>query len=208
MFRDINDNQATNTSHLDGITVKLTPEEELKRREPELFIAQRLSRDSKSPLYGKVFEGGKRPPGADIPLRGLKTGVEYMLSRSTQLPHLEDPEAQFKVIRNYVEAVKKRQPKAWTHPKDYIVLRGAGLWAVFFIGAQVTTGFCLKRNIPLLICLRSSNLAKSGIGAQRAISRVIAGVRARLKLASWSQRSCMLVTRFQEQLFDKIMAEK
>ena len=120
LFRDINDNQKRmNTSHLDGITVKLTPEEELKRREPELFIAQRLSRDSKSPLYGKVFEGGKRPPGADIPLRGLKTGVEYMLSRSTQLPHLEDPEAQFKVIRNYVEAVKKWQPKAWTHPKDY-----------------------------------------------------------------------------------------
>lgn len=138
LFRDINDNQKRmNTSHLDGISVRLTPEEELKRREPELYIAQRLSRDPQSPLHGRIFEGGKRPAGVDIPLRGLKTGIEYMLSRSTQLPHLEDPEAQYRVIRNYLAAVKKWQPKAWTTPKQYILLRGAGLWAMFFIGAQV-----------------------------------------------------------------------
>lgn len=146
LFRDINDNQKRmNTSHLDGITVKLTPEEELKRKEPELFIAQKLSRDPLSPLHGKVFEGGKKAAGSDIPLRGLKTGVEYLLSRSTQLPHLDDPEAQYKVIRNFLDAVKKWQPKAWTNPKEYILLRGAGLWAVFFIGAQVIDQVLLRK---------------------------------------------------------------
>jgi DGQHR domain-containing protein len=87
LFRDINDNQKRmNTSHLDGIEVRLTPEEELKHRTPELYIAQRLSRDSASPLRGRIFEGGKKPGGADIPLRGLKTGIEYMLSRSPNCP--------------------------------------------------------------------------------------------------------------------------
>jgi len=63
--------------------------------------------------------------GAEIPLRGLKTGIEYMLSRSTQLLHLEDAEAQYRVIKNFFEAVKKWQPKAWGRPKEYIMLRGS-----------------------------------------------------------------------------------
>ena len=146
LFKDINKNQKPmNTSHLDGIEVRLTPEEELKHRTPELYIAQRLSRDEASPLHGRVFEGGRKPVGVDIPLRGLRTGIEYMLTRSTQLPHLEDAEAQYRLIRNYLAAVKKWQPKAWSSPKEYIMMRGSGLWAIFFIGAQsnrsrLTTG--------------------------------------------------------------------
>lgn len=138
LFKDINKNQKPmNTSHLDGIEVRLTKQEELKRRTPELYIAQKLSRDSKSPFHDLVYEGGKKPIGADIPLRGLKTGIEYMLTRSTQLPHLADAEAQYRVIRNYLNAVKQWQPSAWSKPKEYIMLRGSGLWAICFIGAQV-----------------------------------------------------------------------
>ena len=38
LFKDINDNQKRmSTSHLDGIQVRLTPEEESKRRNPELI---------------------------------------------------------------------------------------------------------------------------------------------------------------------------
>ena len=138
LFKDINKNQSRmNTSHLDGIEVRLTPEGELKHRNPELYIAQQLSRDSASPFHERVFEGGKKLVGVDIPLRNLKTGIEYMLTRSTQLPHLEDAEAQYRVIKNYFNAVKKWQPKAWSSPKEYIMLRGSGLWAICFIGAQV-----------------------------------------------------------------------
>lgn len=138
LFKDINKNQKPmNTSHLDGIDARLTPEEHLKRRFPELFIAQKLSRDSLSPFHGRIYEGGKKPTGADIPLRGIKTGIEYMMTRSTQLPRLTDAEAQYRVIRNYFEAFKKWQPKAWAEPREYLVLRGAGLWAVCFIGAHV-----------------------------------------------------------------------
>lgn len=138
LFKDINKNQkAMNTSHLDGIDVRLSPEEELKRRNPDLYIAQRLSNDTASPLNGRVYDGGKKPIGVDIPLRGLRTGIQYMLSRSTQLPRLPDAEAQYRVIKNYFEALKKWQPAAWKSPKEHIILRGAGLWAICFLGAQV-----------------------------------------------------------------------
>jgi DGQHR domain-containing protein len=138
LFKDINKNQRPmNTSHLDKIEVRLTPEEQLKRRSPELYIAQRLADDPRSPLHERVYQGGKKRAGVDIPLRGVKTGIEYMLSRSTQLPHLEDAEAQYRVIRNYLAAFRRWQPKSWTDPKEYIVLRGAGFWAICFIGAHV-----------------------------------------------------------------------
>jgi DGQHR domain-containing protein len=138
LFKDINKNQKPmNTSHLDGIEVRLTSEEHLKRRQPELYIAQKLGADSQSALHERVYQGGKKPPGVDIPLRGIKTGIEYMLTRSTQLPRLDDAEAQYRVIRNYFSAFKKWQPRSWSEPKEYITLRGSGLWAVCFIGAHV-----------------------------------------------------------------------
>ena len=138
LFKDINKNQKPmNTSHLDGIEVRLTPEEQLKRSAPELYIAQKLGRDPDSAFNGRIYEGGRRSTGAEIPLRGIKTGIEYMLTRSTNLPHLDDAEAKYRVIRNYFSAFKRWQPKSWSEPKDYIVLRGAGLWAVCFIGAYV-----------------------------------------------------------------------
>lgn len=138
LFKDINKNQkAMNTSHLDGIDVRLSPEEELRRRHPDLYIAQKMSNEPTSPLYNRVYDGGKKPVGVDVPLRSLRTGIQYMLSRSTQLPRLNDAEAQFKVIRNYFSAVKLWQPAAWQSPKEHILLRGAGLWAICFLGAQV-----------------------------------------------------------------------
>lgn len=102
-----------------------------------MYIAQKLNSDGKSPFKDKIYEGGKKSIGVDIPLRGIRTGIQYMLSRSTQLPRLPDVAAQYKVIRNYFAAVKKWQPKAWNSPKEYIMLRGSGLWAICFLGSQV-----------------------------------------------------------------------
>jgi len=209
LFKDINQNQKPmNTSHLDGIEVRLTPEEELKRRNPELYIAQRLSRDTASPFHGRVFEGGKKPVGVDIPLRGLRTGVDYMLSRSTQLPRLEDAEAQYRVIKNYFSAVKKWQPKAWKKPKEYIMLRGSGLWAICFIGAQVIDRSLLQDNFKpdhMVSILRSGKdwdwskngdfKGFSGRGGALEISNRVTS-----KLYDENRMST-------KQLFDKIMAD-
>ncbi len=138
LFRDINNNQRRmNTSHLDRIEVRLTPEERLKKENPELWIAQELDSDSESPLHNLVYDGGKKTVDRYINLRNLRLGITYMFSRPTKLTDLPRPEAQYKVIRNYLSAVKKWQPQAWESPKKYLVLRSAGLWAICFIGADV-----------------------------------------------------------------------
>jgi DGQHR domain-containing protein len=138
LFRDINDNQRRmNTSHLDNIEARLTPEEVLKQREPEIYISRKLGQDSSSPLHSRVYEGGKKSAGQDIPLRTLALGIKYMLARPTKLTAMRDAEAQYKLIKNYLIAVRKWQPDSWDEPRKYLILRGAGLWAILMIGAEV-----------------------------------------------------------------------
>lgn len=138
LFRDINNNQRRmNTSHLDNIEARLSTEEKQKREHPDLYIALTLGRDETSPFFNRVYEGGKKGPGQLVPLRNLRTGIQYMMSRPTKLTALNDAEAQYRVIRNFFLAVKKWQPKAWEEPSKYLLLRGSGLWGICFIGSDV-----------------------------------------------------------------------
>jgi hypothetical protein len=197
-----------NTSHLDGIEVRLTPAEQLKRRNPDLYIAQRLNSDSASPFHGRVFEGGKKQVGVDIPLRGLKTGIEYMLSRSTQLPHLEDAEAQYRVVRNYFEAVKKWQPKAWSSPKDYIMLRGSGLWAICFIGAQVIDRALQQDEFKAAQMLAILRSGKDWDWGKKGDFKGLGGRAGALEISKQVTKKLQDENRMStKQLFDKIMAD-
>lgn len=209
LFKDINKNQKPmNTSHLDGIEVRLTQEEELKRRHPDLFVAQRLARDSKSPLQGRVYEGGKKPVGVDIPLRGLKTGIQYMLSRSTQLPRLADAEAQYRVIRNYLNAVKLWQPKAWTDPKEYILLRGSGLWAICFLGAHVIDRALLQEHFGVQHMLTILKSGKDWDWGKKGDFVGLGGRSGALEISNRVARRLTDESRMStRQLFDKIMAD-
>jgi len=138
LFRDINNNQRRmNTSHLDNIEARLTPIEIQKGLNPSLFISKKLGKDPESPFYEKIYEGGKKPGYFAIPLRSLKTGIQYMLSQPSKLTELPNVDVQYAVIRNYFNAVRNWQPDAWKEPNQYLVLRGAGLWAICFIGATV-----------------------------------------------------------------------
>ena len=138
LFRDINNNQRRmNTSHLDKIESKLTEKERLKAANPGLYIAQRLGEDEKSPFCNRIYEGGRRNIQAFVPLRSLKSGIGYMLSQSRRLTALPDVEAQYRVIKNYFLAIKDWEPEAWQKPKQFLMLRGAGLWGMCFVGAEV-----------------------------------------------------------------------
>jgi DGQHR domain-containing protein len=138
LFMDINNNQRRmSTTHLDNIVSRISPEEKLKREDPALYIAKQLGEDQSSPLYQRVHYGSTTSPASKLPLRALKTGVSYMLSRPTRLTSLPDTEAKYKVIKNYFFALKNWVPEAWENPKDYVMLRGAGLWGVCFLGAYV-----------------------------------------------------------------------
>lgn len=138
IFRDINDNQKSmDTSHLDKIEMRLSGEDAIKVRDPALFIANALANENDSVLKGFIYQGGKRPPGTIIPLRGLHTGIQYMLSRQTKLTALGGVDAQLVLVKNYFSALRQWVPEAWTNPKDYLLLRGAVLWGTCFLGAEV-----------------------------------------------------------------------
>jgi len=210
LFKDINKNQKPmNTSHLDGIDVRLTPEQELKRRTPDLYIAQQLNKDTNSVLHGKVYEGGKKPVGVDIPLRGLRTGIQYMLSRSSQLPRLADAEAQSKVIKNYFAAVKQWQPLAWKTPKDYILLRGAGLWAICFLGAQVIDRALLNNTFDVKSLLTILNSGKNWDWSNKGSFTGMSGRSGALAISEKVSRHLKDANQLStEQLFQQIMSSK
>jgi DGQHR domain-containing protein len=141
LFRDINDNQmGMNTSHLQNITARLLGEKALKVQNPALYIVQRLLKEKTSPLRGMVHEGGKAHNKATLSgltIANLTSSVRDMLARSAKLSQFPDVDVQYKVVENYWLAVKKWLPKAWLHPKDYLIFKGVGLYAISYIGVEV-----------------------------------------------------------------------
>lgn len=207
LFKDINDNQRRmNTSHLDNIEVRLTAEEQLRRRSPELYIAQKLGRDENSVFYDRVYEGGKHIAGIDVPLRSLRTGIEYMLSRSTQLPRLGDAEAQYRVIRNYFAAVKLWQPDAWSKPREYILLRGSGLWAMCFIGSHVIDRTLLQDAFDTELMLKILESGKEWDWSTKGDFKGLGGRAGALEISNQVTRKLHDENRMSSKdLFDKIM---
>jgi hypothetical protein len=125
------------------------------------------------------------------------------------LPHLDDPEAQFKVIRNYLAAVKKWQPKAWTHPKEYILLRGAGLWAMFFIGAQVIDRVLLERKYSTSEMLSVLKSGKNWDWGKKGDFKGYSGRSGALEISKLVARKLHAGDKIStKQLFDRIMSEE
>jgi DGQHR domain-containing protein len=148
LFRDINDNQmGMNTSHLQNITARLLGEKALKVQNPALYIVQRLQKDKSSPLYDMIHEGGKirkRPTLAGLTIANLTNAIHDMLSRSAKLAQFPDADAQFQVIKNYWIAVKKWLPEAWKRPRDFMIFKGVGLYAISYVGIEVIDRSLLK----------------------------------------------------------------
>jgi hypothetical protein len=101
---------------------------------------QKLQKDKASPLAGMIHEGGKVRKGAT--LAGLTTAnlanaVKDVLSRSTKLAQFPEADAQYEVIKNYWLAVKKWLPEAWKRPRDFVIFKGVGLYAISYIGIEV-----------------------------------------------------------------------
>jgi DGQHR domain-containing protein len=175
LFRDINDNQmGMNTSHLQNITARLLGDKLLKVQNPALYIVQKLIKDKKSPLYGRVHEGGKAQKGATLSgltIANLRSAVSDMLTRSAKLAQFPDADAQYKVIKNYWSAVKKWLPKAWSSPRDFAIFKGVGLYAISYVGIEVIDRSLLKGKfstddmLAYLKQLPSESLAKGQTAA-------------------------------------------
>jgi DGQHR domain-containing protein len=141
IFRDVNDNQmGMNTSHLQNIQARLLGNKTLKIKDPAAYIVQKLIKSPTSPLRGRVHEGGvveKNSTLAGLTIANLTSSVRDMLSRSTKLAQFADADAQYKVVENFWAAVKQWLPKAWNTPKEYLIFKGVGLYAISYVGIEV-----------------------------------------------------------------------
>ncbi len=150
LFRDINDNQmGMNTSHLENITARLLGEKVLKVKNPAAYIVQKLQKDPESPLYKQIHEGGIIRKGSTLSgltIANLTLAVKDMLTRSARLSQFPDTDAQFEVIKNYWKAVQKWLPNAWKHPRDYIIFKGVGLYAISYVGIEIIDR-CLNKGM-------------------------------------------------------------
>jgi len=143
LFKDVNDNQkGMNTSHLDNIVFRLTPQTKIMENRPQLWIAERLHEDPDSPFLGMVYRGGVRSQGSQrlINLTSLRNGIELMLSYGKTLKTLPgSPQtvvpAQYALIRNYWNAVKKIYSADWN--KDSLLLKGVGYRAMSVAGGLI-----------------------------------------------------------------------
>jgi len=148
LFSAINDNQmGMNTSHLHNITARLLGEKVLKIRDPALYIVQQLQKDRTSPFYKRIHEGGAVKRGATLrglTIANLKNAVKDMLTRSAKLSQFPDADAQFKIIKNFWEAVRRWMPNAWKRPGEYIIFRGVGILAITYLGVEIIDRCLLK----------------------------------------------------------------
>jgi DGQHR domain-containing protein len=142
LFVDINDNQMKmNTSHLYHLLSRVTESERLASEKPTVWIANKLVTDYKSPFHGIVNLGAgkEKIQGLErrVSLAHLRTGVEMMLKLSIKLRDFEAIEAKCAIIRTYWSAVARTFSQEWADPKNYLLLRGFGVWSMSIVGADI-----------------------------------------------------------------------
>ena len=153
LFVDINDNlMSMNTSHLYHLLTTFTPLEDLASDKPALWIANKLAEDPKSPFHGIVYLGGEKEKvqGLDrrVNLAALRTGVQMILKENIKLRDeaFNDILKRYVIIRTYWSAVKKTFAQEWANAKEYLLLRGFGVWCMSILGADIIDR-CLIRPI-------------------------------------------------------------
>jgi len=153
LFVDINDNlMSMNTSHLYHLLTTFTPLEDLASDNPALWIANKLAEDPKSPFHGIVYLGGEneKVQGLDrrVNLAALRTGVQMILKDNIKLRDeaFNDILKRYVIIRTYWSAVAKTFAQEWADAKEYLLLRGFGVWCMSILGADIIDR-CLIRSI-------------------------------------------------------------
>jgi len=142
LFVDINDNQVKmNTSHLYHLLARVQKSEQLAKDKPTVWIANKLVTDEESPFFGIVYLGGEKqkPQALDrkVSLAHLRTAVDMILKLSIKLRDVDDIEDKHVLIRTYWKAVKKVFSQEWADSKEYLLLRGFGVWSMSIVGADI-----------------------------------------------------------------------
>lgn len=144
LFVDFNSNQkGLNSSHLSIMQSKLTAEEQEIKDHLDRWIAKRLAEDPDSPWCGLIHLGGSkqgtRAQGLTriVNFASLQIGVQKTLTKSQYIHDLTDPTAQYMVIRNYWQAVKRVFSEEWAHTKEYLLLKNIGVTSLSILGGTI-----------------------------------------------------------------------
>jgi len=153
LFIDINDNlMRMNTSHLYHLVSRLTPSEDLADKNPALWIANKLAEDPKSPFHGIVYLGGEKEKVQGlirrVNLAALRTGAQMIIKESIKLRDFDEIEDKYVIIRTFWNAVARTFVQEWADSKQYLLLRGFGVWSMFILGAEIVDRCIMRRVKP------------------------------------------------------------
>jgi DGQHR domain-containing protein len=200
LFVDINANQkGLNTSHLAIMQSKLTPEELEMRDHLDRWIAHKLVEDPASPWHGMIHLGGSkkgsRVQGLKRPINfaSLQGGMVRTLRKSQYVHDLTDPQAQYALVRNYWNAVKRVFAEEWANQKDFLLLKNIGVWSMSIFGGTVIDRCMAKGDVSIETMARYLEQARGrwdwrrlGSAAERSDNSVdgMSGHRAALVVAA------------------------
>jgi len=155
LFLDINAEQkGLNTSHLNYLRSRLTPDDVEAQRHPDRYFARRLADDAGSPWHGLVHLGGSKvgwkATGEDRPVafQALEGAVRRILNKAASMQDmLTDRQAQYQVLRSYFAAAAATWPQAFEQPREYLLAKGVGLAVLGQVGGVVIER-CLMAGDP------------------------------------------------------------
>lgn len=134
LFQVLNSEQkGLNTSHLETLRSRLTPEDVELDQHPARAYARRLADDPTSPWHNLVHLGGSKAgmkeAGEYRPINfvALENGMRRILRKSQYLRDITDPDAKYGLLRNYWQAVRAVFPEAWAQPREFLILKNLGV---------------------------------------------------------------------------------
>ncbi len=111
---------------------------DLATERPELFIALHLNNNSESPWYRQLDLGGASTSGLmrRASLRTMQKAVKRFLSQ-TRILRLHTPDAAAQIVLDFWAAVAVVLREAWDSPRQYLINKGVGVYALMGIASDL-----------------------------------------------------------------------
>ena len=111
---------------------------DLARERPELFIALHLNNNGESPWYRQLDLGGASTSGLmrRASLRTMQKAVKRFLGQTKILRH-HTADAAAQIVLDFWAAVAIVLREAWDSPRQYLINKGVGVYALMGIAADL-----------------------------------------------------------------------
>jgi len=111
---------------------------DLAGERPELFIALHLNSNTESPWYRQLDLGGASTSGLmrRASLRTMQKAIKKFLSQ-TRILRTQTPETAARVVLDFWSAVAVVLREAWDSPRNYLINKGVGVYALMAIAADL-----------------------------------------------------------------------